>query len=353
MVAACPEENIVISPLSATTNLSMVVNACDEETRDRLLGEFGFGDINDLNTYNARVISSLPNCQPSKVTVGLANSIWYNSDFGASGKEGYSALMTELYAADQQSLSLSDAASIDRINGWISEKTNNIIPDFYKPGDLDAATVAWVNALYFKGIWDVPFDESLTSEQPFHNAQGEEIGTVPMMVTPEFIGWYYESEKGVGAELVYGDYAFRMRIFVPAEGVALADVVSEAFEWDEFVEKHVYLTVKLPRFSTEYEYRLDAALSHAGMDIGDVKLKEIVTTQHPDGLPYGSLGSKQRTRIDVDETGTVAAAVTATGMYMSDMPTSKAEVCFDRPFVYVISEYFSRTPIIAGVVVKP
>ena len=60
----------------------------------------------------------------------------------------------------------------------------------------------------------------------------------------------------------------------------------------------------------------------------------------------------QKTFIDVNETGTKAAAVTAIGVSCStatpDEPEVR-EVILDRPFVYFIIDNMTLTPLFAGV----
>ena len=60
---------------------------------------------------------------------------------------------------------------------------------------------------------------------------------------------------------------------------------------------------------------------------------------------------KQRTFVDINEDGTEAAAVTATGISLTSAPmTSLMRV--DRPFIFVIRERLSGTVLFMGKVVS-
>jgi serpin B len=63
---------------------------------------------------------------------------------------------------------------------------------------------------------------------------------------------------------------------------------------------------------------------------------------------------KQKTFVDVNETGTVAAAVTAVGVTaVSGTLNPPVSVTFDRPFVFVIRERITGAILFMGKVVRP
>ena len=55
------------------------------------------------------------------------------------------------------------------INQWVEEQTNNKIKELLAKESVDASTkLVLVNAIYFKGDWDVKFDKSRTRKDDFH-----------------------------------------------------------------------------------------------------------------------------------------------------------------------------------------
>ena len=83
-------------------------------------------------------------------------------------------------------------AARSEINGWVAQQTHDRIKDLMPPGSIDRATrLVITNAVYFKGEWLDPFNESETQPKDFHLADGSKTPT-PMMSK-------YELHAGYGA----------------------------------------------------------------------------------------------------------------------------------------------------------
>ena len=55
------------------------------------------------------------------------------------------------------------------INQWVEKQTNKKIKNLIAPGVIGPLTkLVLVNAIYFKGDWEVKFDKSKTSKGDFH-----------------------------------------------------------------------------------------------------------------------------------------------------------------------------------------
>lgn len=56
-----------------------------------------------------------------------------------------------------------------------------MIQDFLQEGTLDAMTrLVLVNAIHFKGLWQLPFPQAATRQRIFHKLDGSTV-SVPMM----------------------------------------------------------------------------------------------------------------------------------------------------------------------------
>ncbi|NXR06588.1 SPB9 protein, partial [Semnornis frantzii] len=59
--------------------------------------------------------------------------------------------------------------SAKQINAWVEEKTEGKIQNLLPKGLLDSQTrLVLVNAIYFKGSWELEFNKAKTVEMPFH-----------------------------------------------------------------------------------------------------------------------------------------------------------------------------------------
>ncbi|NWI72725.1 SPB6 protein, partial [Dryoscopus gambensis] len=55
-----------------------------------------------------------------------------------------------------------------QINGWVEERTEGKIQNLLAEGILNSLTrLVLVNAIYFKGNWEEPFNKGSTTERPF------------------------------------------------------------------------------------------------------------------------------------------------------------------------------------------
>lgn len=55
------------------------------------------------------------------------------------------------------------------INDWVEDQTKSKIKDLIASGSINALTkLVLVNAIYFKGDWDIKFDKSKTRKGEFH-----------------------------------------------------------------------------------------------------------------------------------------------------------------------------------------
>ena len=81
----------------------------------------------------------------------------------------------------------SEDARVD-INSFVAEKTKHMINDLFSPGGIDRGTkFVLLNALYFKGKWEQPFDKSKTNwTGQFHLDDQNTVVAKMMHQTAEF-----------------------------------------------------------------------------------------------------------------------------------------------------------------------
>ena len=68
--------------------------------------------------------------------------------------------------------------SASAINQWVKEQTNQKIQDLIGPESISSMTkLILVNAIYFKGNWNVKFDKSKTRKGDFHVSPTKTVQT--------------------------------------------------------------------------------------------------------------------------------------------------------------------------------
>ena len=150
-----------------------------------------------------------------------------------------------------------------------------------------------------------------------------------------------------------------MVLFIPADrkkkdiDKVIADLDVETWlNWNENMHP-AGVTIYLPRFLIKTEKDLIETMKTLGIhDAFDSFLANFANMSTAQELYIGML--KQKTYIELNESGTEAAAVTITGIETNAAnPSLPAEIRFDHPFGYVLKEKSTGAILFAGKVGKP
>jgi len=348
------DENLMLSPLSASVALTMLLNGSDGETYTQIRDMLGYSADQDLTAINAGYQSlraQLLDADP-QVQLALANAVFYRDSFGPEIQTPFLDAMRTSFDARVDGLDFASSSALNTINGWASDNTNGKIPKVLN--ELDPALVMLLmNALYFKGDWTTQFDEAATTDRTFTLSDGSPI-QVPTM-NGDIEARYRKGEGYTAVELPYGRRNFSMIVAVP--DAPLADFVDELATggWADLTEDlgmedtWNMTTVLLPRFTFENDETLNDPLKALGMvDAFDGSRADL--TRIANGLRVDFV--KQNTFVEVNEEGTEAAAVTTIGIETTSAPSHPIFVA-DRPFVFAIRERTTNTLLFIGQVTDP
>ena len=351
------EQNILISPLSASMVFAMLNNGADGVTKEEIQGTLGYGDFSTeaMNEYFKKMLAAMKDIDTEAV-FEAANSIWIDSYFPVF--QSFIDVNKEYYDAEIRNENFKDnVGTTNSINDWCAEKTHDKIPKIIDGIDADKVMYL-INALYFKAAWTIPFDKSLTRDETFHNQDGT-TSQIPLMQNQRVVN-YYEDEKFALAELPYGNKAFSMIVLLPQTNVSLSSIVEkmDADSWAGIINKQMKyeeLKLKIPRFRIEYERTLNDDMEEMGMKTMLYSDKANFSLISP--MPTFVSLVKQKTFAEVNEAGTEAAAVTAIGMSNSVgpdyPPPSVKEFYVNRPFLYIIKEKSTGSIAFMGLTKNP
>ena len=352
-------KSFIYSPLSITYVLGMVNDAATGQTEHELEQTLGFheGGIQAVNEYCKNLIDNLPQVD-EKVTLNIANAIFLNKQYQL--KEQFQKDMKEYYGAKAEALDFSSPKTLSHINDWCKDKTNGMIPSILDKVDPNMVSYL-LNAIYFKADWATKFDPKNTKEETFTTEKGQK--KLPLMHQEVLIS-YLKNNTYAAIELPYGNGFWKMTVMLPEEGKTTDDVISllaqrglysktyTGGEGDMYTPYEVDL--KLPRFETssdtdEMKDGLIGLLKKMGIRLvfNDV-LAEIPNMCE---MPVYIDMMRQKAKIEVDEQGSKAAAVTVAGIKANSAgPRANPQATFyaDRPFVYIISEASSGVILFVG-----
>lgn len=343
-----PSATVFLSPLSASMALGMTMNGAANGTFDAMRSTLGFGNLSEeqINAGYQGLIKLLTELDPT-TTMAIANSIW-----AQAGMPFLPTFMTAgqtWFDAEVRNVSFEDPATLTAINNWVKEKTAGRIPKLLESLDQDVV-MTLLNAIFFKGAWREPFKPSDTRQETFHGTAGAQ--TVALMHRSGSVG-YRETAEFQAAELLYGNGAFAMTVVLPRQGRSVADLVSGlgAAEWQQLTASLAEQRIEfaLPKFRLEYGRNLSGDLMQMGMAPAFSEMEADFSRMVAPPLRLLISSVIQKTMLEVNEEGTVAAAATAVQVGPTSMPPSMR---VDRPFLLAIRERFSGTILFLGQVTR-
>ena len=190
--------NIVFSPYSIGTAMAMALSGARGETEQEMArvlkqsltrAQMESANQEALAILNGRCVarpqSDAAKCDEapnqSRARLLIANALMLASLHGGVSPE-YVALAHNCYAAE-----VFPGATLDRINGWVNEKTEGKIERILDSLSGDSAAVL-INAIYFKAAWASAFRASNTLEANFNLSSSATVKT-PMMHQGARFAW--------------------------------------------------------------------------------------------------------------------------------------------------------------------
>lgn len=339
-------ENSAISPLSVGIALGMVLNGAAEDTRQSILNTIDFADFSAAEVNEAyHGLTKLLVEMDKKVTLGIANSVWYNHQYSVN--PDFASVIQQEYDGTVQGLNFGSEAARTTINAWVEDKTNQRIKDLIQSISPDEVMFL-VNTVYFKSDWTYRFDKSQTHEAPFTTIDGT-TSPVNMMRSKGATIGYYQNDDLRMLTIPYGNKQFNFTIVVPHsdfhEVISGMDI-SLLNQWLDQSDT-VTVELELPRFKMTWKKDLKETLGKMGMKMkGFPNLLET-----PEELEISRV--VHQTYLDVNEEGSEAAAATSIGVVVTSLPQEPTRITIDKPFLFMIRENHSGTILFMGQFVKP
>jgi serine protease inhibitor len=360
-----PTGNVVLSPVSAALDLSMVLNGAAGETRQQMLAVLSLSgaDIDAINTANAQLIKVIRTPAQS-VTLSVADSLWVNNR-RATLRPDYVKQTKAWYDAEMVDLDFSNPSAVTRINSWASKETHDRIPKVIDQVD-PATLVLLLNAVYFKGEWTHKFDKAQTQQRDFTLASGA-VKQVPRMAQSGRFD-YFETPDMQAIRLAFGTGDLVMEVLLPAKSSSLGalEAALTPEHWLGWQTQYAPRTgkIELPRFELNSHYRLNEPLQNLGMrrafqaDGPDAAQLAGMFSAAPGQARAGSFYISwvlQSSYWKVDEEGSEAAAVTTTGVRTAAVarPEQPFQMIVDRPFFCAIEDRRSGALLFVGAIHDP
>ncbi len=210
--------NILFSPYSISTALSMTYEGARGETADEMEAVFGFLEDPSERLPSVAGIYNTLNEEGREYALHTVNALWIQQGYPV--QEDYVDAIAGYYGGDVNALDFVAEPDESRvtINEWVEERTNDRIKDLFPSGSIDAAVrLVLTNAIYFKGDWLYEFDEEATSEEEFHVTPSTSVMVDMMSLRDETFN-YAETDELQILELPYTGEDVSMLVLLPKEG---------------------------------------------------------------------------------------------------------------------------------------
>ncbi|KAL6890536.1 hypothetical protein ACP4OV_008791 [Aristida adscensionis] len=394
--------NLVFSPLSIYSALSMVAAGAQGDTLSELLGALG-ARFRESLAENVRSVTerALPadGGDPQRRPRGgprvlHACSMWH--DATRTLKPAYrdaAAASCRAVARAVDFLNKPEEAT-KQINSWVASATSNLIDSILAPGVVTSTTrLVLVSAIYFKGIWATPFHKLLTKEFKFHRLDGSAVDAEFMRSEKrqciavhegfKVLKMPYRAHRPLAGDLRDAATSvvpkavpprpppqYSMCIFLPDTRDGLWSLEETMASSPGFLHGHLPSKpvevgeFRVPKFKLSFATSLERVLQDLGVtavfDPGRANLPDMLEDSGAGGVPDEPLFLSDvvhKAVIEVNEEGAEAAAATACAMKgASRHPKPRpvpVDFVADHPFAFFVVEEVSGAILFAGHVLDP
>jgi|GEM_PF-4147854 len=339
-----PDDSWAFSPTS--------ISLCATMLREGLVGQTekdlakALGQTQSLEVVRKDYQRMRKNIAAYPDVLKMAQAIFMRKD--DPPREAFVTNLKEHHDAEVQ-LTNFPQPGLQEINDWGKKNTDGMVPKVLE--ELDSTTFfVLVQATLFKGSWVNEFDPQETKPAPFFGPRGKTKCQL-MRQEGEF---RYTEGKGFQALMLPYHENFSMVIVLPSKGSSMRKVLDNPEAMRGLRSSTLYRrngTVFLPKWVSEVNLDLIPAfkewgaksLFQASADFSPITAEAMWVSQ-----------IRQATKIEVDEKGTRAAAVSAIATEAGEAIEPPKPFTFraDRPFLYAILTP-TLEPLFVGVLNNP
>ncbi|MBO4351026.1 MAG: serpin family protein [Proteobacteria bacterium] len=358
------KKNAMISTYSIQTALAMVWAGADGETASEMQKALNFGDHahEALNKLDKTIMALNREAHDDEmyysdpIEIKTSNNLYLAPDYKWASEWldalaiNYGAGITEMnFAADPEK-------AREYINQVVSNDTHERIQDLIPEDGINAQTKSVItNAIYFKAPWSGEVSKK-NDKLDFSKFDGSKIQVDALGDSGHFP--YIKDVDYQAVVMSLREDLFEVMFILPDEGKFDSVMASMNGEivlgiFDSLTrDTKIYLT-----FPT-YEFTTELSLSDTLKSLGMVKAFSAAAdfskmTETPNELLISDV--RHKSFIGVDEKGIEAAAATAVMVQpgSAEMPEEPIDLILDRPFMFIIYETQTHTPLFVGHVMDP
>ncbi|XP_072326113.1 serpin peptidase inhibitor, clade F (alpha-2 antiplasmin, pigment epithelium derived factor), member 2b isoform X2 [Scyliorhinus torazame] len=330
--------NVVISPLSIALGLAQLSLGSVNETEKQIQKALHFNSLNCSHRTLCSYINNLP-----RSALSMASAIYVRQGFHI--KPEFIKQSMKFYKSQPQLLTGVNAKDTDMINSWVQQMTEQKIKTFLNevPSTI---LLLLLNAIHFKGMWQVQFDPHATSDDIFYKEDGSYIN-VAMMQHPKYpISGFHDDDLQIEVARLSFKQNMSFIVVKPTVTGKLDHIVSKLNISQLLAHffKARPMLVKVPKLNIDFDVELSQALKSLGL--GNLFTNPKLSRISPEPLFVSSV--QHKATMELKEEGVEAAASTSIAVSRSFL-----QYTINRPFFFIIRDDISGIPIFLGTIKDP
>lgn len=206
---------MIISPFSVSTALTLLSQTAGGNTYEQLRQGLHLG--NEKSTVANQFLEHRTKLEKNagNATLSIANAIYVQE--GQQLNKNFQQVAVSQFKSGIESLNFADAnKSAETINRFVEEHTNGKIKELFKPSQLGRHIASvLVNAIYFKGAWQIPFRSDSTRKYDFYNSETETTQVDFLHMKSDFKAGKLKGLDATALELKYANSSISFVIILP------------------------------------------------------------------------------------------------------------------------------------------
>ena len=344
------KDNSMFSPLSLNMALGMLAEGANGTTKEALDKYLGTSDYGAFAESYMKLAKENYNRKSGKDEnyFEIANSFW--GDDALPFKQEYKDALSQKFGAEISNMNFGDADKvISKVNRWVSDKTHKMIPALLEDISPDTVSIL-VNTVYFESVWTDEWDYDTSNKDTFTLPDGS---TKELTLMRNEGNVYFENDKATAFGSSYKNGLEFIGILPKETG----EFTLESLDIPSLLESRSYeydVTQQMPKLTFDTNLPLSDALSAAGLsEIFDPGTADLSGMSEEELWVSDVL---QKTRLELDEHKTRAAAATAINLKDGAAPSIERETkeaILDRSFAFMIYDYDQELIVFLGKVTNP
>ena len=354
---ASKKANQIFSPLSLWYALGVLREGASGASLTELNQMMKLSASFDATTVIPILSKTLNFMEASKIAkdgtkngIRLTNGIFFDQKYRKNINDSFLEKAATVWGTETAQVDFTKKVETQKlIKDWVSQKTDAFIPD-YEANFLDDGTAIMniYNVLYLKDQWSRPFIKQ--SDQIFHSPKGD--------VTTPFMGrsgqtMSYQDTSDYQAAAFDGEKGIRVWFLLPKSGTPL-DLLTNLktlLTTDALSDRlSVLLDFKAPMLNIDGD---NQSIKTVLLDKGYTKIftdPEFANMMTDDKAIVNDI--RQKTKLQMDENGFKAAAVTEIQMGTTSAPSDPPiEFTVDRPYLLLIE--YQGLPLFVAQITDP